>query len=317
MKKLNLKKIFCILMVAMSINCSSALAVEPVGEIVNYAAIREEIFIKHVEGFNPKEAEDVLYPGDLILGDLNKVSIKFVPYATLDEQTCEIIYNPPTGISRLVVGLKSLAQQVSIKENLEYKIGLFTRGPGEILSAVDITPRPGFSVTLLMNQKVNFAWNENNKHTTFSIIDANGTKVYEQDIRNLNNISLVPAEIKLKPDFPYTWGYDGEYTKFSFTVLDSQTEAEVMGKLVELDKMKLTDEERVLRKAQCVQMISDLFPDKVNLYWLGSQWLGEIEKSKRYQEEIQDLLYRHKGHLNQEKIKNAEMKKIAKLKSVN
>ena len=77
-----------------------------------------------------------------------------------------------------------------------------------------------------------------------------------------------------------------------------------MAKLAELDKMKLTEEERISRKALLVQLISDSFPDKVNLYWLSSQWLGAFENLGANEKQAQYLLQRCKRHLDQEMNQN-------------
>jgi len=303
MKKPNLKQIFCILMVIACMKCSAAFAEEEVAELVNYDDIANEVTIKHPEGLNPTGSKSLLYNGDILMGDTQKFSITCKEYAkvvNLDSNACIIIYEPPTGASNISnVIQKALGPFCSAPKNVESFAYGATRGQADSPAIHSLTPRPGWNVTLLMNQKVNFAWKDAS-HTTFGIIDGKGNKIYEKDIKNLYGISLVPADIKMEANVPYSWGYDGEYTGYKFTVLDSQIETEVMGKLAELDKMKLTDKERVLRKALLIQLISDSFPDKVNLYWLSSQWIGEIENFGTDEKQAQYLLQRCKRHLNQE-----------------
>jgi len=315
MKKLNVRILLCILMLVACMTCSVAFAEDEVAELVNYDDIANEVKIIHPEGLQPKGSKRLLYNGDIIMGDTQKFSITCKEHAkvvNLDSNACIIIYEPPTGTSQISnVVLKSLAPFCSAPKNVEGFVYGGTRGQGGSpagdgslkKAAGSLTPRPGWNVTLLMNQQVNFAW-KNANHETFAIIDGNGNKVYEKNIKNLYGISIVPAEIKMEANVPYSWGYDGEYTGFKLKVLDSQTEKEVMEKLAEFDKMKLTDEERVLRKALLIQLISDSFPDKVNLYWLSSQWVGEIDNPGTNEKQAQYLLQRCKRHLDQEMNQN-------------
>ena len=314
MKKLNVRIIFCILTVVACMTCSVAFAEDEVAEFVNYDDVANEVKIIHPEGLQPKGSKRLLYNGDIIMGDTQKFSITCKEYArvvNLDSNACIIIYEPPSGASQISnVVLKSLGPFCSAPKNVEGFVYGGTRGPASSAAgsslkkaAQSLTPRPGWNVTLLKNQEVNFAW-KNANHETFAIIDGKGNKIYEKNIKNLNGLSIVPADIKLEANVPYSWGYDGEYTGFKFKVLDSQTETEVTAKLAELDKMKLTDEERVSRKALLVQLISDSFPDKVNLYWLSSQWLGEFDNLGTNEKQAQYLLQRCKKHLDQEMNQN-------------
>ena len=137
----------------------------------------------------------------------------------------------------------------------------------------DKRPQPGFNVTLLGNQRVHFAWT-GKSNGNFIIKDAAGKIVFERAVDG--NFELVPAESKLKSGEKYSWSVDGGSNVYKFTVVDEQTENEILANLAELDaQTDFSAEERALRKALYVQLISDE-EAAIDLYWLSAQWLTEI-----------------------------------------
>ena len=173
MKKLNLRTIFCILAVIACMTCSVAFAEDEVAEFVNYDDIANEVKIIHPEGLQPKGSKRLLYNGDIIMGDTQKFSITCKEHArvvNLDSNACIIIYEPPTGASQISnVVLNSLGPFCSAPKNVEGFVYGGTRGPASSAAgsslkkaAQSLTPRPGWNVTLLKNQEVNFAWKNAN-----------------------------------------------------------------------------------------------------------------------------------------------------------
>ena len=172
----------------------------------------------------------------------------------------------------------------------------------------DLNPQPGFDVTLLMNQKVNFEWKlEQESATTkiFVIKNNKGKVVFEQAIGDKNEIDIVPSEIKLKVGQKYSWSVDGQNIH-TFTILDKQTEKELMENLAKIEAEKISTEDDAeakcaINKAIYVQMLSDDPKYNLDLYWLSAQWLLENSPTdKKLQNDRYDLLERCSQHLDKE-----------------
>lgn len=148
----------------------------------------------------------------------------------------------------------------------------FQRGEEEISK-----PQPGYDVTLLINQTVSFAW-DGKSTGKFVIKDDKGKIIFEKKISaGTNRLDLVPAVAKLKAGQKYSWSVDADATIFTFTVLDAKSEKELLDNFAEIDADKnLSADERVLKKATYVQLLSDKHSDTLDLYWLSAQWLSEI-----------------------------------------
>lgn len=148
----------------------------------------------------------------------------------------------------------------------------FQRGEEEISK-----PQPGYDVTLLMNQTVRFAW-DGKSTGKFVIKDDKGKIIFEKKISaGTNQFDIVPADAKLKAGQKYSWSVDADATIFTFAVLDAKSEKELLDNFAEIDADKnLSAEERVLKKATYVQLLSDKHSDTLDLYWLSAQWLSEI-----------------------------------------
>ena len=55
-------------------------------------------------------------------------------------------------------------------------------------------------------------------------------------------------------------------------------------------KLKESINEKILKKAIYVQLVSDIHPDKIDLYWLSAQWLSVMNPSTTEERNRQELL---------------------------
>ena len=164
----------------------------------------------------------------------------------------------------------------------------------------NLNPQPGFDVTLLPNQKVRFEWS-NKAAKNFVIKDDKGRRVFTEKIGNKNSLDIVPGEKKLKAGQKYSWSVDDNLNTFEFIILDEQTEKELLDKLSEIEAQYSSEEERVIRKALYVQLLSDDSKYGLDLYWLSAQWLSEISPTDdELENDKYDLLERCEQHLNNE-----------------
>ena len=169
----------------------------------------------------------------------------------------------------------------------------------------DLSPQPGFDVTLLMNQTVHFAWSNNSPNSSekknFIIKNEKGNKIFEQSIGDKSSMDIVPGKINLKTGQKYFWSVDNDLNIFAFTILDEQTEKELLGNLAEIDAENLSPEECVIKKAGYLQMLSEEYPENFDLYWLIAQWLSEMSPTdEKFVEKKSELLHRCAQHLDDE-----------------
>ena len=173
------------------------------------------------------------------------------------------------------------------------------RGPA------NLTLQPGFNVTLLMSEKVHFYCAEENAKT-FVIKDDNGKKVFEQSIDDqTKGISIDPRKANLKAGQKYSWSVNGNGKVYNFTILDSNSEKEILKKLAEIEKKFSSPDESLLKKANYLQLLSDASEHQIDLYWLSYQWLSKISSNN---EEIKNeklyLLDECQRHYILEKVRN-------------
>jgi hypothetical protein len=113
--------------------------------------------------------------------------------------------------------------------------------------------------------------------TSVAIVDAQGRKVYEKRVKGREPVFLVPAEIGIKPLEACTVyvSKGPAKRKIGIVLMDAETQGEVLAGLGDIDAKKLPGPEGSIEKAVYLQLISDAFPDKIDLYWLANQLLEQ------------------------------------------
>ena len=284
MKKLT--RYFITFAVLMGLNMQTVFAYpKPVALILNYNDLIGRLTITRANG-EPSGSEALLYKGDQITGDLAYIKFDFAPCADFysNGQAYVITHNPPSGFDGIVQSAIDTAS--SFWNNVETVVSGASRGSSEDFN---LNPQPGFEVTLFLNQSVRFAW-DGADNKIFSIKDYKGNKIFEEKITGLSYIEIIPNEIKLKAGQSYIWNIDGDYQDYKFTVLDERTEDIILSKLAEFDTENISTEEKILKKAVYLQLISDIYPDKLDLYWLSTQWITALNPKTKKVEELKYLL---------------------------
>ena len=268
----------------------------PVAVITNYDSIAGSISIQRANG-EPDGAEALLYPGDQITGSIGYIQIKCGPYADFysSGSAYVISYNPPSGFWQ--VANKVITTVSDFWNNVESVVTGASRGAE---SEYDLRPMPGYDVTILKSESINFSWDSDGANT-FSIIDSNGSTVFEQDINGKDNINLNPSALSLNSGSKYEWKVDNDYQKYSFSLLNDESENQLKSKLAEIEAEFPSNEERVLEKAKYLQLISDIYPEQVDLYWLSGQILSvTVMTNEKNQKEKELLISKCKQHLDNE-----------------
>ena len=276
--------VFCAAFALGNFQTASA-ALKPVAIITNYEEVAGGIAIQRANG-KSAGSEALLYPGDAVTGNVGYVKIKCAPYADFHSSNGAYVisYNPPSGIRG--VAQSAVDYVNSFWSNVESVVSGASRGSEDELN---LNPQPGFDVTLLTNQTVRFSW-DIPAAKNFVIKDNANRNVFEKIVPGSNSIDINLNSMNFKAGEKYSWTVDDNANPYKFTILDEQTEKDIFEKLAEIDAENLSSEERLLKKAAYVQLISDLYPETVDLYWLSAQWLSEISPTAEQIREYKSVL---------------------------
>lgn len=134
-------------------------------------------------------------------------------------------------------------------------------------------PQPGFFATLLFGQSTKFAWTT--PANRFVIIDSKGNNIFQKEMVAQTGLELKPEEMNLKPGNLYVWKINSSNEEYKIVVLDEAKSFQIREDLMKFD---MTGSEQVtkLRKIAYLQLLSDKYPETIDLYWLSYQLASEI-----------------------------------------
>lgn len=137
-------------------------------------------------------------------------------------------------------------------------------------------PTPGYSVTLLPLENTVFSWPVSGK--TFIIADSKKYQVVRVPLAGERSLRLTPERIGMQPGQKYSWYIEGVDTDefFDIRLLGTTYVSLVRDGFAVIDKTSRDPEERAVRKAAYVQLLSDLYPKEVDLYWLSAQLIENV-----------------------------------------
>ena len=263
---------------------------QPVAIIENYEELSDSISIQRANG-TPTGADALLYQDDKITGKVGDLQIKCAPYAgfKITNDECVISYEPPSQIGEIAYNVAEYAG--SFWTNVESVNTGASRGTDDDLN---LNPKPGFDVTLMQNQSVTFSWDGSAKK--FYIKDDKGKNIFDVSVAGKNSVEIIPNKINLNAEQKYSWSLDDNSQSYQFTILDAQTEKEISDKLAEIDAENISNDERILKKSAYVQLISDIYSNKIDLYWLSAQWLSEMSSADENLKNTKNVLMRKCAH---------------------
>ena len=283
MKKFVTAVFLCTL--TMFLHFQSALAQQPIAVIMNYSELADRLTITRANG-DLGGSPALLYSGDWISGDVDYIKFSFHPYADFysNGQAYVITYTPPSGIDKILPSIEQAFY--SFWDNVEKVVSGVSRGSSE---EINLNPQPGFNVTVFSNQPIIFSWDDS-ENKIFSIKDTKGNEILEQNVDGVTSIEIVPANVKLKAGQKYIWNLDRDFYDYQLTVLGKTTEKEILDKLSEIDSENISTNEKILKKATYVQLVSDIHSDKIDLYWLSAQLLSVMTPSTTEERNRKELL---------------------------
>jgi hypothetical protein len=239
----------------------------------------------HGEEFDCRDNRK-LFAGDEVvkLPSIKEVKIKWAPYADGKEisgTTLLVTFKPPRSKKGILQELREFIGYVET----EHRVAMgATRKSTETWA-----PTPGNNATLMAGVKTRFVRAfEGGKYIVF--LNDGGKEIFKKD--GQLPIVLAPEEIGLSSGKIYTWKVGGvrEGNSFKIKLLDHGMSNQI------LEDMKKVEEEddipavKSLRKAAYLQLMSDVYPGELDLYWLSYQILDEIRDISMLKKEDRSLL---------------------------
>jgi len=239
-----------------------------------------------------------LYVGDIITKkpSARTLKIRWAPYvngAIRDETSMEVAWSQPEKFksNTYVAALKQYIDDF-VKPTQYTAIAVVTRGGGPKM-------RLPSRATLMQGYPIEIA-GSGGEIRSITVFDTKGQKVYETLVTSKDPVSLIPEEIGIKPLESYTVHInEGTKTrKLDILLMDGTTQEEVVKGLADIDSTNVPKQDNLIEKVSYLQLISDAYPDKIDLYWLGYQLLQEnkYQFTKDQEIVIQGLMQRHNSH---------------------
>lgn len=302
---------------------------ECVAIISNYNDIDSSGIQIHRANGSAPASEALLYPGDIITGNVGYIVIDRAPYADFHavNGAYVISYDPPP---RAVQIAQDIIRQIEFfRSKVDVLCGRYveTDIEGIVKRSAEtknlaasygliLKPQPGFNATLIRDEKVRFAGiirtDERSKQIimpkSYVLKDSRGQEIYSGAFNDEGEAELDLSLQNFQVGEKYSWVVDGlsEY-EYEFTILDEETGQVVKDCFSEIDGKKISPEQRTLEKASWAQQISDSSEGKIDLYWLSAQLLIEISpKSDENKLRKYRLLERCHNRLSEESDRYSE-----------
>ncbi len=113
--------------------------------------------------------------------------------------------------------------------------------------------------------------------TSLVVLTADGKQILEKPAGDGEFVVIAPEQLPMKPGENYSVQLkgDGAVRRFTASIAKKDLETQVLQGLADIDREKLPGAESVVRKAAYLQMISDLYPNNLDFYWLSFQLLRD------------------------------------------
>lgn len=275
-----------------------AFAEQPVGLLV--AGYEKDCSVKRASDNSIIKCEFrmELYKDDVItkMPDAKSIKIQWVapPYTKMEASNktqLQVVANWPKNRGTLATAMHEFLSFMQLSKTQRSSQYMVSRA-----FSTDRLLQPGYDVTVLPQYPVTFAWVGHGQTIFFT--DRAGEVIYTKKLSGESSISLMPDEIGLKLGELYNWGVRG----FSFDkppvlkVLDDDRAQEIVNGLNSIDKEQdISVDEKNLHKAAYLQLLSEVFPKEVDLYWLSYIYL----KQSRESETRDELIENYKIHKKQ------------------
>jgi hypothetical protein len=252
--------------------------------------------VNHLGAVYECEGRRELYIGDTIKKkpSVKSLKIKWAPYvrgAERGQTYLEVVASKPDTLKGGT--LTSAVKQYAID---------FVRVPSYgTTAAVTRDPKgrfPSFA-TLLHDYPLKIVKTEEDRSVI--AVDSQGKKVWETQVKGGSELFISQKEIQMSPGEQCTLTITGGALKraLTITVIDETFQNEVTKGFTDMESEKISPLDTIIRKAAYCQLMSDVYPNKVDLYWLSNQFLEEntLRPSEDQRTIIEGLKQRYVNHL--------------------
>jgi len=213
--------------------------------------------------------------GDIIESTASEENIKIhlEPYAemkSVGEHKVQVVYRPPTlnrGLADIVAGYFG-KYFLQISKAPKRDTPVYSSFLGDEFNV----PRPS---TLLSTYPVEFFFFSENdasniKHL-ITLKDSGGHILFSQEVTQADIPKLIPADIGMRRNEKYSLYIADK--KYPLLLRDEEMEKIITNDLEALSNLDKNSIEKALDKAAYLQIVSDMHPERVALYWLSYQML--------------------------------------------
>ena len=148
-------------------------------------------------------------------------------------------------------------------------------------SIIDFTkkkyPLPGFRASMLPGEPVSFSWSRLAGRTIIFNI-AKGPEVFRITVPSTASVYISPVELNIVPSQDLTWYAAGVHGSFTVSLVDIVSGSQILQDLQLIDSETGNESYRKLKKAAYLQLVSDAFPDNIDLYWKSHDILQSVSK---------------------------------------
>jgi len=117
---------------------------------------------------------------------------------------------------------------------------------------------------------------------TFTVYDYDHKELFTEELKGENSFEFIPQKRNLKFDSIYYWkimdNYDGREGEIK--LIDNKFQKRIRSDFSAIDKLTTNLSERNIKKALYLQMLSEIFYNDLDLYWLSYQMIQNINLSK-------------------------------------
>ncbi len=117
---------------------------------------------------------------------------------------------------------------------------------------------------------------------TFTVYDFDHRELFTEELKGENSFEFIPQKIDLKSDSIYYWrimdNFDGREGEIK--IIDNKFQKKIRSAFSAIDKLAKNLSERNIKKALYLQIISEIYYNDLDLYWLSYQIIQNINLSK-------------------------------------
>jgi len=174
--------------------------------------------------------------------------------------------------------LDSLTQKVNdFIETVTLQPGSSGAAPALVDFTLKKYPLPGFRASMLPGEPVSFSWSRlAGRRIVFNI--PKGPEVFRRSITGATSVEITPEELNIMPSQNLAWYVYGVHGSFTVSLVDIVSSSQIQQGLQQIEQEEGAGNSGKIKKAAYLQLVSDTFPDSIDLYWKSHEILQSVSK---------------------------------------